>query len=70
MLDHIVAYHDVGDRLGCHQHAEKCRLHTFLSPTTKNGRHHQVTNITMSPTSLLADSRVPGRWVLRSFVPI
>ena len=51
---HILAYYDVGDRLECHQHAEKCHQHIFYvtnilkwSPSLSH-QHNDVTNITVT----------------------
>ena len=46
----ILTHYDVSDRMKCHQHADKCHQHTFL--TSINGDHQLVTRIMMSPTSL------------------
>ena len=55
---HILAYSYVGDRLECHQHAEKCHQHTFFvinilkwSPSLSH-QHNDVTNITVTNLSL------------------
>ena len=54
---HILAYY-VGDRLECHQHAEKCHQHTFFvnnilkwSPSLSH-QHNDVINITVTAYNL------------------
>ena len=57
---HILAYSYVGDRLECHQHAEKCYQHPFFchqhpkmvsnikSPTSRCHQHHCHPQLSLS----------------------